>query len=121
MKRTETLLERDGGNDGNGSRGREADEPHQIPPSGWNDILLRVKKEQSQDNLSIVAAGVAFYAILALFPDLGALVSICGLTSEPGQAEQQLAAVRGLLPSDASQILQRRSCPRSDRGILVRG
>ncbi len=44
----------------NDKRGRGASRPSEIPRKGWWDILLRVKDEQSKDNLSILAAGVAF-------------------------------------------------------------
>ncbi len=88
-----------------GSRGRAATQPSQIPPKGWRDILLRVKGEVSQDNVSIVSAGVAFYALLAIFPALAALVSIYGLWADPSQVQQQLATVNTLLPGQAQGIL----------------
>ena len=51
-------------------RGRQAETPLEVPPRGWKDILLRTKREVSEDQLSLVAAGVAFYFMLALFPAL---------------------------------------------------
>ncbi len=59
-------------------RGREADVPRELPKLGWRDILWRTYEEVSKDNISLVAAGVAFYLILALVPALGAVVSIYG-------------------------------------------
>ncbi len=59
-------------------RGRRAESPHQMPKTGWRDILIRTKNEISEDNLSIVAAGVAFFFLLGLFPGLGPAVSIYG-------------------------------------------
>ena len=54
-------------------RGREADAPTEIPARGWKDILWRVYEEISKDRIVAVAAGVTFYALLALFPgDRGA-------------------------------------------------
>jgi hypothetical protein len=41
-------------------RGRAAEQPSQIPAKGWKDILLRTKQQMAEDNLSIIAAGVAF-------------------------------------------------------------
>ncbi len=63
------------------NRGRTAMRPGSIPWQGWKDILLRTKEDLSKDNLSIVAAGVAFYALLAIFPAIGAMVAIYGLVS----------------------------------------
>ena len=38
-------------------RGRQAESPSEIPAKGWRDIALRVKREASEDNVSIIAAG----------------------------------------------------------------
>lgn len=86
-------------------RGRRATKPSEIPRPGWRDILLRVKDEQKNDNLSIVAAGVAFYLILAIFPALAAMVSIYGLVADPADVQRQLATVGHLLPPEAYRIL----------------
>jgi membrane protein len=86
-------------------RGRQASKPGDIPAPGWRDILLRVKNEQKKDNLSIVAAGVAFYLILAIFPALAAMVSIYGLVADPADVQNQLGTVAPLLPPEAYRIL----------------
>jgi len=86
-------------------RGRRADRPREIGFRGWKDILLRVKQEQTNDHLSVVAAGVAFYAMLSIFPALAALVSIYGLFADPGQVQQQVAQFSGFLPQESRQML----------------
>lgn len=86
-------------------RGRQAQSPQQIPKAGWRDILLRVKDEQKKDNLSIVAAGVAFYGLLAIFPALAAMISIYGLVADPVQVQQQLATLGQVLPQEAYQVI----------------
>ncbi len=88
------------------TRGRHAEAPRQIPKAGWRDIVLRVKDEQKKDNLSIVAAGVAFYSLLAIFPALVALVSIYGLVADPADVQRQLEAVGGLLPPEAFGVIE---------------
>jgi membrane protein len=87
------------------ARGREAREPGEIPARGWKDILWRVKSQIKEDRLSIIAAGVAFYGLLAVFPGLIALVAIYGLAFDPAQVEQQAAAIGKLLPPQAAGIL----------------
>ena len=47
--------------------GAGADHPTEIPARGWKEVLWRVKDEISKDNIGIIAAGCAFYALLALF------------------------------------------------------
>jgi membrane protein len=87
-------------------RGRQASGPSEIPKSGWRDILLRVKNEISNDHVSISAAGVAFYGLLAIFPALAALIGIAGLLLDPATVESQLAQAAAVLPQEAAQILQ---------------
>ena len=87
------------------SRGRGADSPKQIPKPGWRDIMMRVKAEMTNDNISIVAAGVAFYAILAIFPAMAAAVTIYALVLDPAQIQQQVSAVSGMIPPGARNLL----------------
>ncbi|MFZ0135068.1 MAG: YihY/virulence factor BrkB family protein [Desulfobacterales bacterium] len=88
------------------SRGRRASRPREIPRKGWGDVLLRVKDEQSDDNVSIIAAGVAFYWFLAIFPALAAAVSIYALAADPAQLQQQIDTLGTVLPPEAYRILQ---------------
>jgi membrane protein len=86
-------------------RGRSADRPGAIPAPGWRDILWRVWAQVGEDNISIVAAGVAFYAMLALFPAITAFVSLFGLFADPDQVQAQFATLRGVIPDDAWSLL----------------
>lgn len=86
-------------------RGRSADAPSEIPKPGWKDILWRTKEELKKDNLSIVAAGVAFYIFLGIIPAMGALISIWGLVAEPATIQQQVDSMSGVLPADVIEIL----------------
>lgn len=86
-------------------RGRGAERPSTIPRAGWRDILWRVYAEQSEDNIAIIAAGVAYFALLALFPSLVAMVSIYGLIADPGTVERQIAGLSGMLPPEALNIV----------------
>jgi uncharacterized BrkB/YihY/UPF0761 family membrane protein len=72
------------------NRGREAETPTEIPPRGWRDIFLRVKDKVAADNLSIIAAGVAFYGFLAIFPAIAAVVSVFGLITSPAELQTYL-------------------------------
>jgi membrane protein len=87
------------------SRGREASRPGEIPSRGWLDIAKRVKRQIKEDKLSIIAAGVAFYGLLAVFPGLVALVGIYGLVADPAQIERQMSAVSAMLPPQAAEVL----------------
>lgn len=87
------------------SRGRNADVPTQIPAKGWKDILWRVKDEVAEDRVSLIAAGVAFYGFLALFPAIAALMALSGLFLDPSDVTDQIGALAGLVPEDIIDII----------------
>jgi membrane protein len=87
------------------SRGRDADAPHEIPVRGWKDVLLRVKDEARDDDLSLLAGGVAFFALLSLAPALAAVVAIYGLVTTPEDVARQIDQVGSSLPDSARQVL----------------
>jgi membrane protein len=60
-------------------RGRQADSPLEIPWAGWKDIFWRTYQQIQDDRLLALAAGVVFYALVALFPAIAAGVSFYAL------------------------------------------
>lgn len=88
------------------SRGRGASRPSEIPKAGWRDILVRVKDQQTRDNISMVAAGVAFYMLFAIFPGLAAAVSIYALAADPSQLQSHFETLSGMMPDQARGILE---------------
>jgi membrane protein len=85
--------------------GRAADAPHRIPLKGWRDILWRSWKTFNRDNIPQVAGGVAFFALLAVFPGIGVFVSLYGLFSDVDTAQAQLSLLQGVLPEAALQLV----------------
>ena len=85
--------------------GGAADTPTEIPARGWKDILWRVYEEIGKDRILAVAAGVTYYALLALFPAIAALVSIYGLFADPATIQEHLNALSGVLPGGALEII----------------
>ncbi len=71
----------------------------------WKQILIRVAREVMNDNVGVVAAGVAFFSLLAVFPLLTAGLSIYGYFADPADAQDMLAQVSGVLPRDAWNLL----------------
>ena len=86
-------------------RGRSAEKPSDIPAKGWMDILWRVVEGIQNDRVMLVAAGVTFYGLLALFPATAALVSLYGLFSDATTINNHLNLVSGFLPEGALQIV----------------
>jgi membrane protein len=87
-------------------RGRLATTPSEIPPRGWKDILLRVYHKIWEDRITVVAAGVTFYALLALFPAIAALVSLYGLFADPATINAQLDKVASFMPGGAIEVIR---------------
>jgi membrane protein len=88
--------------------GRQARRPHEIPWAGWKRVISRTATEIITDRVSLVAAGCAFYATLALFPTISMIISIYGLAFDPTTVEPQLAALRDLLPPSAFTLISDR-------------
>jgi membrane protein len=86
-------------------RGRDARSPAEIPARGWKDILLRTGKEFSEDEIPLIAAGVTFYTLLALFPALGAIVALYGLFADVLAAQRHLQLFAFLLPPDTVEFI----------------
>lgn len=93
----------------NPERGRNACHPEQIPRHGWRDIAWRVLREAEQDRITILAAGVAFYVLLAFFPAIAAVVSIAGLVFDPYEASQQLRELSHFMPPDVADLIARQT------------
>jgi membrane protein len=88
-----------------GVPGGEAERPTEIPPKGWFQVAKRGWKEAKADQVPLLSAGVAYYAFLALFPSLIALVSLYGLIADPATIASQIEAVGSALPGDARKLI----------------
>lgn len=86
-------------------RGRTAEAPQDIPKPGWRDVLLRTWAALGSHHLSLIASGVAFYSLSALFPGIASLIALWSLIFDPAEIDRQLAAIGGLLPGDAAAII----------------
>ncbi|MDX2264713.1 MAG: YihY/virulence factor BrkB family protein [Hyphomicrobiales bacterium] len=91
---------------GGGLRGRIARWPHEIPLAGWRDILYRTWTAIGEDRLSLLAAGVAFYMLLAIFPALTTAISLFGLVSDAAAVKREIANLRDVLPNQAWTLIQ---------------
>ena len=69
-----------------------------LRPRHGRDIVLRVKEDLGRDNVSLVAGGLAMYALLSVFPALAAAVSFYGLLFSPADVIKQMSAFSDVLP-----------------------
>lgn len=87
-------------------RGRRADTPTQIPMLGWKDILWRLKERLTNDRVSLIAAGIAFFLFVAMFPALAAFVSVYGLVADPATIEAHLETLGAILPTGVIDVVR---------------
>ncbi|WP_408869936.1 YihY/virulence factor BrkB family protein [Formicincola oecophyllae] len=64
-----------------------------------------VKAAMAGGQITLWAAGCAFFAMLSLFPAMSALISLYGLVFDLHTVEPQLAALKNLLPSSAYDLI----------------
>lgn len=101
----ETRLDPDGSPTEHAARGRRATSPLHMPIRGWKDIIWRTALQVIDDRVEAVAAGVAFYTLLAIFPGITALISIYGLFSDPSAVVEHIRVLGGILPDSAVQLM----------------
>lgn len=79
------------------------------PPSVWTygkRIALDTYAAMGEDRMVAVAAGVVFYALLAIFPAITAFVSFYGLFADPATVQRHLSLLAGLLPAGGIDIVE---------------
>ncbi|HEY1928638.1 MAG TPA: YihY/virulence factor BrkB family protein [Caulobacteraceae bacterium] len=82
-----------------------ATSPLRISRRGWTKVIGHTIREVSEDRILAVAAGAAFYGLLAVFPALAAFVSLYGLVADLDQAREQLMSMSNFLPGGAISVL----------------
>jgi membrane protein len=68
-------------------------------------VAAHLQPRIREHNLTLVAAGVAFYAFLALVPALVAFISIYGLAADPANVARQVNDVASALPKEVQSFL----------------
>jgi membrane protein len=86
-------------------RGRTAARPTKIGARGYRDVGARLKRDVKADDVSLLAAGVAFYAMLALVPSLVALVSVYGLVADPNDIGRNVDDVLSAAPQEVRDLV----------------
>ncbi|MFZ3582308.1 YihY/virulence factor BrkB family protein [Loktanella sp. DJP18] len=94
--------------------------PKNITTKGWVALLKRVWTEIGDDHIGLIAAGCAFYGLLAIFPGLVAAMALAGLFTDPATIVDQLETLTRVIPTEAAQIVidQAKSVAGSDSGGL---
>jgi membrane protein len=86
-------------------RGRSAEFPDQIPSAGWIDIGWRVLRSVPKNRLTTTAGGVAFFALMAIFPAIATIVSLYGLFADSHAIVNHVALLAGIVPAGVLDLL----------------
>jgi len=82
---------------------RKPDAPTEVHKPAWGYVFKRALAEFSQDKCTTLAAALTYYAVLAIFPALLALVSLVGLFGQAKQTTDLLLQIIGNF-ADASVV-----------------
>jgi membrane protein len=70
----------------------------------WH-ALRHVLRLMDEKNLSLIAAGVAFYGILAVFPGLATVIAIWGVVGDPTAVAIEMAEFKAVIPVDVYTLI----------------
>jgi membrane protein len=86
-------------------KGHQARSPAEMPKRAWKDIFARTYKRTWDDNVGLVAAGVAFYGFFALLSLIGIVVLIYGFVADPRLVIRDINALTAILPTDVAGLI----------------
>ncbi len=72
---------------------------------GWLHALWRTWLRMDERNLGLIAAGVAFYAFLSIFPAMAAVIAIWGYWADPIAIAEQMELLTEVIPETAFQLI----------------
>lgn len=79
--------------------------PFAIPAEGWRSALVKAWQRSSADNISLLAAGVAFFGFLAMVPLLAAVVLSYGLIASPATVVDNMHSLTRVMPAEAARLI----------------
>ncbi len=85
--------------------GAQSTSPWRMPGAAWKDVLVRTWTQAGKDNISLAAAGVAFYGFTAMVPLLGAIVLLYGLVADPSTVMHDMARMTSVMPADVAKLI----------------
>jgi membrane protein len=89
-----------------GRRDRTGQAVRKRAPTGWWGVAVNLKNDIKHDAVGLLAAGVAFYALLALVPTLVALVSLYGLVADPSDIERTVDDLLAAAPTEVQDLVR---------------
>ncbi|HXH15278.1 MAG TPA: YihY/virulence factor BrkB family protein [Sphingomonas sp.] len=82
-----------------------ATSPWSMSSREWWKVLKRTWTEAGDDNISLIAAGTAFYGFAAIVPLLASVVLIYGLVADTATVVENIRGLFNVLPDDAARVI----------------
>ncbi|MFD1880541.1 YihY/virulence factor BrkB family protein [Paracoccus pacificus] len=70
------------------------------------EFIQALFERMDKIHLSLIAAGVAFYAMFAVFPGLAAIIALWSLVYDPATIQTYVNVADEFIPADAAELLQ---------------
>ena len=86
-------------------KGHQATSPWQMPRRAWKDIASRTWQRVWDDNVGLVAAGVAFYGFFALLSLLAMIVLVYGFVADVQTLVDTMRTLTRILPNDVAALI----------------
>jgi membrane protein len=82
------------------------DSPLELKPEDWKATAKRTAKEIKDDRVTLVAAGMAYYFFLAIFPAVIALIGVLGLVNAPEATIDDIkSSIGSTMPGESGNVL----------------
>ena len=85
----------------------DVDSPWKYSLKDWWAVTKRVFWATQYDNVGIIAAGVAFFSLLAVFPLISAALSTFSYFADPSDVDGITQTISALMPGEAFTILDK--------------
>ncbi|MCH8615576.1 YihY/virulence factor BrkB family protein [Sphingomonas sp. SM33] len=86
-------------------KGHQATSPWEMPKAAWKDIASRTWQRTWDDNVGLVAAGVAFYGFFALLSLLVMIVLVYGFVADVQTLVDTMHTLTRILPRDVATLI----------------
>lgn len=77
----------------------------EIPLRRWWSILMKVYGRLGRLHIALLAAGIAFYGLLSIFPSITAAVALVGMVYDPAMLVDQSEWLVDTLPAAAGDLI----------------
>jgi membrane protein len=85
--------------------GRPTEARAQGAGRGWREVLKLLYGNVSEHRVTAIAAGVTYFALLAIFPFIGSIVAVYGLFGDVSALGSYLDQLSSVLPGGAIEIV----------------